>query len=123
MRFRIYTVCSPITEILESKNTKHRVVIGGDFNASLQIDEIQPFQTHAAFFNRLKEFGLVNCFDNYYSDFVQTHRHNISRKPWQNDYFFISKKLESRLTNCHVIENEDIRKFSDHNPVIIELDF
>ena len=61
------------------------------------------------------------CFDNFYTDFVQTHRHSRSSKPWQNDYFFISKKLERYLVNCEVIANGTIYKLSDHNPVIIEL--
>jgi len=117
----LHRIFSDLTEILEFKGTKHRVIIGGDFNASLQIDEIQPSNSHQVFFDRLKEFGLVNCFDNYFTDFVQTHRHIRSTKPWQNDYFFISKKLEKHLINCSVIDNETVCKLSDHNPVVIEL--
>jgi exonuclease III len=118
----LHRIFSDLTEILEFKETKHRVVIGGDLNASLQIDEIQSGNSHRVFFDRLREFGLVNCFDNYFTDFVQTHRHNRSTKPWQNDYFFISKKLETKLVGCNVIDNEFICKYSDHNPVVIELD-
>lgn len=118
----LHRIFSDLTGILESAKTKHRVIIGGDFNASLQIDEQQVGDSHKAFFGRLEEFGLINCVDNYYDDYIQTHRHNRSDKPWQNDYFFISKRLNSHLVNCEVIDNEKIRKFSDHNPVIIDLE-
>ena len=118
----LHRIFSDLTEILEFKETKHRVIIGGDLNASLQIDEMQPGNSHQVFFDRLKEFGLANCFDNYFTDFVQTHRHIRSKKPWQNDYFFISKKLEKHLINCSLIDNESVRKYSDHNPVVIQLD-
>ena len=118
----LHRIFSDLTGILESAKTKHRVVIGGDFNASLQIDAQQVGNSHEVFFGRLKEFGLINCFDKYYDDFIQTHRHSRSDKPWQNDYFFISKRLNSQLVNCEVIDNEKVREFSDHNPVIIELD-
>ena len=117
----LHRIFSDLTGILESRDTRHRIVIGGDFNASEQIDAQQIGNSHRVFFDRLREFGLVNCFDNYFDDYIQTHRHSRSDKPWQNDYFFISKKLEEHLTNCIVIDNDNIRKFSDHNPVVIEL--
>lgn len=118
----LHRMFSDLTGILESRSTKHRVVLGGDFNASLQIDEQQTGNSHKVLFDRLKEFGLVNCFTNHFDDFVQTHRHRRSEKPWQNDYFFISKKLEKNLTDCQVLDNENVRKYSDHNLVIIELE-
>jgi len=118
----LHRILSDLTGILESIKTKHRVIIGGDLNASRQIDAQQTGDAHRVFFDRLKEFGLENCFDNYFQDFVQTHRHSRSDKPWQNDYFFISKKLSKKLKNCEVLDNDEVRKFSDHNPVLIELD-
>lgn len=119
----LHRIFSDLTGLIEGRNTKHRLVIGGDLNASLQIDAQQVGNSHKVFFDRLREFQLVNCFDNYYKDFIQTHRHSRSKKPWQNDYFFISKKLEKNLVNCEVISNETVNKFSDHNPVVIELNF
>lgn len=117
----LHRIFSDLTGILESRDTKHRVVIGGDLNASVQIDAQQSGNSHEVLFARLREFGLVNCFDSFYDDFVQTHRHSRSDKPWQNDYFFVSKRLEKQLLNCTVVDNEKVQKFSDHNPVIIEL--
>lgn len=118
----LHRIFSDLTGILENSETRHKIVLGGDLNASLQIDAQQTYDSHRVLFDRLKEFGLVNCFDNYFNDFVQTHRHSRSDKPWQNDYFFISKKLEKHLDDCKVINNEKVHKLSDHNPVIIELE-
>jgi len=117
----LHRIFSDLTGLLEGRATKNRIVIGGDLNASLQIDPQQVGNSHKVFFDRLREFQLVNCFDNHYQDFVQTHRHSRSDKPWQNDYFFISKKLEKSLEKCEVVSNETVHKLSDHNPVIIEL--
>jgi len=49
--------------------------------------------------------------------------HSRSDKSWQNDYFLISKKLASNLSDCKVTENEYVKEYSDHNPVLIELKF
>lgn len=119
-----HRILSDLTGILQSRGTKNRVIIGGDFNVSVQIDldTSYPDNDNKLVFDRIENFGLVNCYNNFYSDFVQTHRHSRSEKPWQNDYFFISKKLNNNLINCKVIDNDKVRVFSDHNPVIIELD-
>ena len=116
----LHRIFSDLTGLLESRKTKNRIIIGGDFNASLQFDNKN--HTHKVFFDRLKEFNLINCFDDYFDDPVQTHRHVNSEKPWQIDYFFMSKELSKKLIGCVVIDNGKIRKFSDHNPVVIELD-
>jgi hypothetical protein len=118
----LHRIFSDLTEIVANPSYKHRVVIAGDLNASLQFDETSGNDSHRVFFNRLKEFGLHNCFEGYFDDYVQTLRHSRSAKPWQNDYFFISNKLKKSLVNCEVLDNEKVREFSDHNPVFIELD-
>ena len=118
----LHRIFSDLTGILEGRDTKHRVILGGDLNASLQVDEQYPGNKHRVLFDRIREFGLVNCFDDYFDDFVQTHRHSRSSKPWQNDYFFLSKRLKGHLVDCKVINDTKIQKLSDHNPVVIELD-
>lgn len=101
---------------------KGNVILGGDLNASEQIDEVYNLGTHRIFFERLEAFGLTNCFGPFYGDYVQTHRHSRSDRKWQNDYFFISNELADSLRSCEVIDNEDVRQHSDHNPVLIALD-
>ncbi|MAG60229.1 hypothetical protein CL619_00430 [archaeon] len=121
----MHRILSDFTGILNGHiGGKRKIVFGGDLNMSIQVDE-WPNTTpnsHKIFFERLEDFGLLNCFKPFFKDYVQTHRHARSNKPWQNDYFFISKKMSKKLVNCEVIDNDKVRKYSDHNIVMITLD-
>ena len=102
---------------------KRSIVLGGDLNASIQLDPMQKNNSHKIFFDRLEDFNLNDCFKLSNKEFpVQTLRHHKSKIKWQNDYFFISKKLSKKLLNCEIIDNDKIRRYSDHNPVIITLE-
>ena len=120
----LHRMLSDLTGILNGHiGGKKKIVLGGDFNASIQFDNMSGGRSHQIFFQRMDDFKLLNCFTPFYSDFVQTHCHFRSDKPWQNDYFFISKSIEKHLKSCSVIENDNVRRFSGHNPVEINLDF
>lgn len=120
----LHGIFSDLTELLGNKEYKGRIIVGGDFNASSQFDEIQAGNSHKIFFERVKDLGLHNCYEGFYNEPVRTLRHNSNTpKPWQIDYFFISKQLKENLSDCKVIENEKIKELSDHNPVKIELLF
>jgi len=102
---------------------KRSIIFGGDLNASIQLDPIQKNNSHKIFFDRLEDFNLNDCFkltDKKYP--IQTLRHPKSNKKWQNDYFFISKSISKCLLGCEIIDNDKIREYSDHNPVVITLD-
>jgi exodeoxyribonuclease-3 len=102
---------------------KRSIVLGGDLNASIQWDQMQKNNSHKIFFDRLEDFNLNDCFKLSNKEFsVQTLRHPNSKINWQNDYFFISKKLSKKILNCEIIDNDKNRKYSDHNPVIITLE-
>lgn len=118
----LHRILSDITDLLESSHTRDRIILGGDFNASRQFDDKQRVKSHQVLFNRIKEFGLYNCFEGYYTEYVQTLRHHRSKIPWQNDYMFVSNAIVSKLKLCAVLDDESIRGFSDHNPVKIELE-
>jgi exonuclease III len=118
----MHRILSDLTEVLESSKSKNRIILAGDLNASIQIDESYKTKSHKILFDRIEAFNLVNCFDDYFSDYIQTHRHSRSDKPWQNDYIFLSKKLKSRLKTCVVDNSELVKRLSDHNPVIIEIE-
>jgi len=118
----LHRIFSDLTGIIEGSKTKKRVVIAGDFNASLQFDDRQPVKSHRVLFDRLKAWGLHSCFEGHYADFIQTYRNEKSIVPWQSDYIFISSFLIPLLKSCLVIENEKVKSKSDHNIVHIELD-
>lgn len=120
----LHRMLSDLTCIFDGKlKGKRNIILGGDLNASLQIDERQGNNSHKIFFDRLENFGLKDCFKLTDKDFpVQTLRHHSSKVEWQNDYFFISENLADKLVNCDTIDNEKVRSYSDHNPVKIILD-
>ena len=118
----LHRMLSDLTGVLNGHiGGKRKIILGGDLNASLQCDIQYGGKAHQIFFERLEDFGLENCFGKSH-DFVQTHRHPGSDTLWQNDYFFISKVLSRNLRCCKVLDNEDVRRLSDHNPVVIELE-
>ena len=120
----LHRMLSDLTGVLNGHiGGKRNIILGGDLNASIQCDIYDGGKAHDLFFQRLENFNLINCFSPYFNDFVQTHRHGRSDKPWQNDYLFISKRLAKNLKSCGVLDNEDVRKFSDHNPVVMTLEF
>lgn len=119
----LHRIFSDLTGILNGHiNGKRKIVLAGDLNASIQFDQRYGGQAHRIFFERLRDFKLESCFElNGNKDFVQTLRYPNSSIMWQNDYFFISKSISKKFNNCEVIDNDEVRKFSDHNPVMITL--
>lgn len=120
----LHRIFSDLTGILKGHiDGKRQIVLAGDLNASLQFDEKFGGQSHRIFFERLRDLKLENCFElNGNKDFVQTLRYPKSNIMWQNDYCFISKSLSKQFTSCEVIDNDEVRKYSDHNPVMATLE-
>ena len=118
----LHRILSDLTPLLARKKGKLRVVIGGDFNASLQCDEQYGGQSHRIFFERLQDFGLVDCLAIFHQGRVQTLRHPKSEVPWQNDYIFASEEVAKRLVSCDVVDDPYVYELSDHNPVVAVID-
>ena len=99
-----------------------RVVIGGDLNASIQFDPKQRNNSHRIFFQRLQDFGLVDCQGAFSKERPRTLRRAKSDSPWVNDYIFASESLVGKVLPSEVIENPEILALSDHNPLVVTLD-
>jgi len=119
----LHKIFSDLTGILNRHYGKRNIILGGDFNISIQFDKKWGGDSGKILLNRLKDYNLENCYElNGNEDFVQTLRFPKSGTKWQNDYFFISKSISRKFTNCEVVDNNLVRKYSDHNPVVITLD-
>lgn len=118
----MHHLLSDLTQILNKKN-KRKIILGGDFNVSEQFDEVYKgeFPSHKFVFDRLENFGLVNCTKKHYNGHIQTHIHSRSKFDWQNDYLFVSENIFNEVKSCEVINREELLDFSDHLPVTIEL--
>ena len=113
---------SDLTPIFTSDENRELLLIGGDFNASIQCDERMPSfkgdKSHHLFFERLKNFRLYDCLDKFHRGRIQTLRHSTSNYPWQNDYLFASEELFEKCVCCEVINDSSLYFVSDHNPII-----
>ena len=117
----MHHILSELTIILNQK--KRNIILGGDFNVSEQFDEKYKgrFPAHKVVFDRLEDFGLINCTKHFFKGHIQTHVNNKSSYPWQNDYLFVSPSIMDRITGCNVLNDKNILEMSDHLPVIIDL--
>jgi len=120
----LHRTLSDLTPLLHKDKNKRLFVIAGDYNVSKQWDERYKHRdpSHTIFFDRLEDFGLINCTYEYFNKHVQTNRHTGSDFPWQNDYIFASKKLAEKLVFCEVKDDAQVHELSDHNPVIATFD-
>jgi endonuclease/exonuclease/phosphatase family metal-dependent hydrolase len=93
------------------------VIIGGDFNTSRLFDTPKP-RGNAEFLDRVEE------------QFTSLHRrfHDKDERTFfgngehQLDYLYADSTLASRATNCWVVPREEVDQFSDHSPVVADLE-
>lgn len=117
----LHRIFSDLTLLLEGKMGKRDIILGGDFNASVQFDEQQKGESHRILFDRVKNFGLIDCLAKFHHQPIQTYRHKKGNTPWQIDYLFLTKRLEDKLEKCYVTEDPIVSALSDHNPIVAEL--
>lgn len=109
--------------------------MGGDLNESLQFDERaqergRKFHSNASklLFDRLEDLGLIesykikNTHKSANRNYVRTLRSKGTSTPWQNDYLFVNYPLEKQVLKVEVVDNDEVRKYSDYNIVIITLE-
>lgn len=99
------------------------VLVGGDFNAARHFDDIyRRKEKYAAFFDAMAEAGFHDAHWGIHGREVQSFWGKRAKEPYQDDHFFISNAWASRVRSCDVIDNEVVRRVSDHGPVVLELD-
>jgi exonuclease III len=99
-----------------------KVILGGDLNASTQLDVQYGTKTNRIFFDRLEAFGLMDCQGQFTKDRPRTLRHSKSDIPWVNDYIFASNSLAKKVLSHEVLEQPKMLNLSDHNPVVVTFD-
>lgn len=119
----LHRIFSDLTGLLNGHmDGKRNIILGGDFNASTQFDKAQNNRSHELLFARVEDFGLQNAYTLAGNkNHVQTLRRPDSTEPWQDDYLFVSKLFAKGFKSCEVIDTPDVRQFSDHNIVLVEV--
>jgi exonuclease III len=118
----LHRMLSDLTHLFEGelqKGGRPKIILGGDLNASLQCDAKQGNNSHRIFFQRLEDFGLVDCQGAFTNERPRTLRHTKSDFPWVNDYIFASENLAKKVVACEVVERPEMLNLSDHNPVVV----
>ena len=124
---------SDLTPLFDSPLGR-RVVLAGDMNISTQFPEPDRSR-HRNAIERIASLGMVDAFgldrpprealaecpcEDRPCRHVQTQRHGRSTIPWQNDYFFISSALASKVKSCRPIHDGYPWSLSDHCPILLE---
>ena len=119
----LHRMLSDLTGLFDGNiNGRRKIVMGGDLNASTQLDEVQKNSSHKIMFDRIDDFGLKDVYKLAGNKaHIQTLRHTKSKKPWQNDYMFVNKPLVKGFAKYEIIDNEQVRKYSDHNVLVVEM--
>jgi len=97
------------------------LLLGGDLNVSVLYGERTRNPRHKTFLERLtNECALVNCTARYFPVEPRTIRGRGKRQiaPYQDDYLFASQPLAGRLLAVEALDDAEVQKVSDHNPVI-----
>jgi exodeoxyribonuclease-3 len=120
----LHRMVSDLTGLLNGHiGGRRNIILGGDLNASTQLDPRQGNRSHELLFARIADFGLEDAHTlSGHEGHIQTLRHVNSKVPWHNDYMFLSTGLADRLKGYHVIDTDDVRQFSDHNIVAIDVE-
>jgi endonuclease/exonuclease/phosphatase family metal-dependent hydrolase len=111
-----------LVELLGSTPPGRIVLVGGDFNAARRWDEVHGGKRYAAFFAAMKTAGLHEVHWGVHGREVQSFWGRQMKEAYQDDHFFITNAWASRVRSCNVIDNEVVRRVSDHGPVEMELD-
>ena len=107
------------------------VIICGDFNSNLLWKKKHGIVTDRDHEYVIEYLGLKNIYSSYHHYFNEEqgketlptfYYHHKKEKPFHIDFCFLSKKLLDKITKVEVGKYEDWKKYSDHVPMIINMD-
>jgi len=123
----IHKSISDVSYLLQGlTRPKHsNFILAGDFNNDRRMDEHPTFKrkgkrTTGLMFDRIEDYLLQDCVRKFYPDYVQTYRHTTGGYPWQLDHMFASKKIFRGLKNLNVDDSDEVKRISDHSPIVAD---
>ena len=117
-----YTDLKRLVDLLGSAFMGQGVLVGGDFNAARRFDEVYGGKKYQTFFAAMKTAGLHDVHWGIHGHEVQSFWGHQATEAYQDDHFFIAKAWSTCIRSCNIIDNEIVRRVSDHGPVVLELD-
>jgi len=117
-----------LLDILERTRPSISTIIVGDFNSNSIWDGGSRINDHSAAAGRLRKLGMASAYHAFFK-----HAQGAERYPtlwfrknkkaiYHIDYAFLSRRLLSKLGRVVVGRHKDWISFSDHAPLLVELD-
>ena len=110
-----------------NKSKLENSILIGDFNSNKKWDEWDRWWNHSDVVRELSEIGLVSLYHHFTNEeqgkesnptfYLQK---NIN-KPYHIDYCFAPKNLAKDILDLKVGDFNDWKTYSDHTPIIIEI--
>lgn len=110
-----------------NKHKFNKIVVAGDFNSNSIWDEWDRWWNHSDVVQELSKMDVNSLYHSYFNEqqgkeSKPTFYHQKNRgKPYHIDYIFASKAIEECMRSFEVATIENWLKYSDHLPVICEL--
>ena len=101
---------------------KGNTIICGDLNFGECFDKNGKTACGDILKKILEDYNIIDCYRIFNPSIGQTFR--PSRNPdslIHIDYVFVTKDLENRVNSCEILFNDQIKKISDHHPVVAVL--
>jgi endonuclease/exonuclease/phosphatase family metal-dependent hydrolase len=102
------------------KKQLDHVLVGGDFNASRLLDRTLGERGNKEFFDRIASEGFVSLHRKFHDMDEQTF-FKKGKGRHQLDYLYGDAKVAAQARSCCVVPYEEVREYSDHAPLVVEL--
>ena len=119
---RVFPHLNFIFDELERILKNRSAIVGGDLNSARLCEVVWPGYGHGPFFERIEHGPFIDCHWKFHRKEVQTFFRKNSPHPFQDDHIFATSDVAERFRSCTVLDNSLIRLFSDHIPIIAEID-
>jgi exodeoxyribonuclease-3 len=117
-----------LLDIIEKSSLHPSTIVAGDFNSNSFWDKKDGIKNHSAAVERFRRLGMQSA---YHSASDVSHGAELhptlwftknKKKAYHIDYAFLSRRLLSKVKRVEVGHSDHWISFSDHAPVLVELD-
>lgn len=119
---RVFPHLDRIFDEIEKIIVGKTFIVAGDLNSARLAEEVWPNHGHGPFFERLSDSIFFDCMRKFHEEEQQTYFRKGVSLPWQDDHVFVSHDIAERVISCDVLKNSFTQKYSDHIPIILELE-
>ena len=103
-------------------------IIAGDLNSNKKWDEDYGIKSHTIAVERMLKLGLESAYHEFFGCSQGAERHPTfwltknKDRHYHTDYVFLSRSLLSKRKKVEVGSCDEWLSFSDHAPLLVELD-